>query len=282
MKTDNQAREGILFLGSAAGKGVLLVGLDVLTDGGAAIRAAYATGFKAHKNWAVIRLLDGQQAEIRLNAAETAWVVDFASPRRATMFAWTSGPSMQTGRGGNVRHAGPRLEYTNGGAWCCGIVNAQVATARGWTEERAGATLDLIRQGMVSLAERGMTPMQWRAAESAAANRRSAVASALWEAKEADYTLACAAANASNGDIDAARAWLRKVADEKAATEAAGEEARIMAELEAEQAVAIAAQQAAAAAEKQSRENAAAGVTSQMTPKQARIAIHNARLAGKI
>jgi hypothetical protein len=62
-----------------------------------------------------------------------------------------------------------------------------------------------------------------------------------------------------------------EMARRKAAAERAAEDARIMAELEAEEKAA-----------KDARAEAAAGITPEMSPKQRRIALHNARMAGKV
>ena len=299
MTTENieAAREGTLFLSGAAGRGILIVGMHALPDGGAAIRSAYEAGYKSHKN-NVLWALDGVAGEIRLNKAETAWVIDLASPRRQVMFVWGNHPN---GQGRALRHAGPRLETTNGGAWCIGIVNCQVAIDRAWTTDKAGATLDFIAAAMKCLAERGMTPTQAAKADAEASQTASQrqgkiYAAAVAAGKANGVTVFSNPSYGSDSNTEYIRAaeniagttgevpedLAQQVRAHFARTQQLAEEARIMAELEAEQAALVAAQQAAAAAERQARENAIAGVTAAMTPKQARIAIHNARMAGKI
>lgn len=104
-----------LYMSSASHCGVLILGISTLPP---EVREKFLDtaidGYKAHKNFA-LTALDGQRGEIRKNAKGSCWIVDLRSSRGSTLFAWS---------GDGVRYAGPRLEYTNGGAWCCGLVSA--------------------------------------------------------------------------------------------------------------------------------------------------------------
>jgi len=239
-----------VFLSADGAKGVLVLGISALGAEKAAAFIAGCGGWKSHAN-SVLTALDGERGEIRRNAAGTCWVIDLASPRRTTMFAWTSGPR-------ETRLAGPRLNTTNGAAHWCGVVSATMPFA----SEKSPATVAIIQRGMECLAAHGMTPRQWAAGEATRRQAEEAAKAAKWEAE----------------------------APARAAAAHAAEEARIMAELEAEQAKLAAEKAAQEIAAKQAAAVAAtcraAGISPEqwqgMTPKQQGLALHRARLAGKI
>jgi hypothetical protein len=282
-----------VFLGGGA-MGVLVLRISALPAEARENFLAACGGLKARGNYAMLAL-DGQFGEIRLNAGRTCWVIDLASPRRTIMFGWTSGPR-------ETRLGGPRQNVTNGGSHWCGVVSATMPI----DPDRAPATVEYLRWAMACLAEHGRTPRQQaahlaaeEAARRAAEERRVAAVATAAAAPGTQVVLQDSWGCAN----DAARRWLARaeeigdiadladqLAAEMRAAQLAAEEAAIMAALEVEQAAAVAAQAAAAAEAARQAEIAAAaayaGVTpvqwQTMTPKQQRLAMHRARLAGRL
>ncbi|MDP3661715.1 MAG: hypothetical protein Q8R17_02610 [bacterium] len=285
-----------VFLGGY-GKGVLVLGISALGFEKVKSFIAACGGWKSHANGA-LTLLDGEKGEIRKNAKGTCWVIDLVSPRRTTMFAWTSGPR-------EIRFAGPRLNTTNGGAHWCGLVSETMP----FNAEGSPNMVAFLKRAVTGFAEHGMTPTQWQRAENARrvaeSERHAEIVRAAAKAGEADGVVVCVGFGynptrgehyilvaeelaGATGPVPENLAEL--VRARFAAAKLAAEEKRIMEELAAEQAELV---QKKAKAEAEAKQQAAIAVTCQaagisltewqgMTPKQQRIALHNARLAGKI
>ncbi len=292
---EGAAKDDKVFLSGNA-KGVLVLGISALGPEKAKRFIASCGGWKSHTNWALVAL-DGERGEIRKNKAGTCWVIDLASPRRTVLFAWTSGPR-------EVRFAGPRLNTTNGGAHWCGLVSETLVL----DAEKNRHTLAFLAQAKACMAEHGMTPNQWErvenARQSAEINRRIEVLKAASDAARADsaayvfggygpqwgedYRDAAFAIAGESGPVPENLAVL--IREKIASVKLAAEEARLMAELEAEQAR-LAEEKAKADAEEKRQEEIAAtchvaGISPAewegMSEKKRRLTLHRARLAGKI
>jgi hypothetical protein len=296
-RAEGAAKEDKVFLGGYA-KGVLILGISALGLEKAEKFVAACGGWKSHTNWALV-MLDGEKGEIRKNKAGTCWVIDLASPRREVMFAWTSGPR-------ETRLAGPRLNTTNGGAHWCGLTSTSVITGH---EEKNPSSTEFLRKALTCWKEHGMTTRQWAEVESARQNaereRHAEVVRAAASAGERDgvivsigfgynptrggeYIAVAEEIAGSTGPVPAD--LTNQICARFAAKRQIEEEALLMAELETEQAR-IAEEKAKAEAEAK-RQNEirvacqSTGVSPEqwqtMTPKQQRLALHRARLAGKI
>jgi hypothetical protein len=285
-----------VFLGGYA-KGVLILGISTLGFEKAKSFIASCGGWKSHANLTLL-CLDGEKGEIRKNKAGTCWVIDLASHRRTTMFGWMSGPK-------EIRFAGPRLNTTNGGAHWCGLVSETMPFNR----ESSPNAVAFLKRATAIWAEHGMTPMQWQRAENARrvaeSERYAEVVRAAAKAGEADGVVVCVGfgynptrgekyilvAEELAGRTGPVPENLAELVHEKiTALKLAAEEIRIMAELEAEQ---------IRLAEEKTRSEAAAKMLTEiektcraagislaewqgMTPKQQRLALHRARLEGKL
>ena len=287
-----------VFLSGLGVKGVLVLGISTLGFEKAKSFIAACGGWKSHANLALL-CLDGEKGEIRKNAKGTCWVIDLASSCRTTMFAWSSGP-------GDTRLAGPRLNTTNGGAHWCGLVSTSFSLQL--SAEKAPAAMAYVKRATACLAEHGMTPNQWErvenARQSAENNRRIAVLDAAFSAAQSDgaqysyggygpqwgveYREAAFSIAGESGPVPENLTEL--ICGKIAAAKLAAEEARLMAELEAEQVRLVdekskteAEAKRLAEVEKTCR---AAGISpdewESMTEKKRRIALHRVRLAGKI
>jgi len=246
--------EDRVFLSADGAKGVLVLGISALGAEKASKFIAACGGWKSHKNGALVAL-DGERGEIRRNAKGTCWVIDLASPRGTILFGWESGPK-------EIHLAGPRLNTTNGAAWWCGVVSATMP----FDPQKNPRTVNYIRGAVECLAAHGMTLLAWWKSENA---RKVAEAEAESLARPA-------------------RVAAEREEAEKAAQ--AAEEARLMAELEAEQERIAAERAEQEAREKRDEEIAttcrAIGISPEqwrgMTEKQQRLALHRGRLAGAI
>jgi hypothetical protein len=210
------------------------------------------------------------------------------------MFGWYAGP-------GEQRYCGPRLPVTNGGAHWVGLAFVEVGHEAG--KEK---TVAFIQSAMECLAKHGRTPMAhqaWERAEREARNTmRDFAVKAMnrcgvpsynnryvggWSPACDRWTDRAVALGKSDDLVD-------RLTAEIMAEQTAADEARIMAELEAEQ-TRLAAEKAeaekAAAAEAKRQSDIAAtcratGCTAEqweaMTPKQQGLAMHRARLNGKL
>lgn len=295
-RAEGAAKEDKVFLGGYA-KGVLILGISALGQEKAEKFVAACGGWKSHTNWALVQL-DGEKGEIRKNKAGTCWVIDLASPRRSVMFAWTSGPR-------EVRFAGPRLNTTNGGAHWCGLISETTPFNR----EKSPNAVAFLERATACFAEHGMTPRQWadheRVLDNARRERHAEVVRAAISAGERDGAVVSvgfgynptrggeyiAVAEEIAGETGPVPADLaEQIHSRFAAKRQAEEEARLMAELEAEQAR-LAEEKAKAEAEARRQADIrvacqSAGVSPEvwqaMSPKQQRLALHRARLAGKI
>lgn len=270
------------FFSADGGKGVLVLSISALPAEKRAEFISACGGWKSRRNSALL-VLDGERGEIRRNAAGTCWVIDLASSRRAVMFAWAAS--------GGTKFSGPRLNTTNGGGHWCGLVSSAMPI----DPERNPKTVAFVQQAMACLAENGMTPRQWESGESARRvaeqQRRDAIVRAATEARKLDgYVAPSAGYVRAAEELSGSTDLVERIRARVAADRLAAEEARIMAELEAEQ-VRIAAEKAAAeaAARRQAAIAAtytAAGISPEqwqgMTPKQQGLALHRARLAGRI
>ncbi len=294
-RAEHAAKEDKVFLSGYA-KGVLILGISALSPKKAEKFIAACGGWKSHTNWA-LGVLDGEKGEIRQNKAGTCWIIDLASPRRTVMFAWTSGPR-------ETRLAGPRLNTTNGGAHWCGLISETTP----FNLEKSPNAVAFLQRAKNCFAEHGMTPAQWEKAENyrrcKEAERATSVREAARVACLADGQPWCyggygpqygseylAVAEEIAGSEGAFPVDLSdQIRARFAAKRQAEEEARLMVELEAEQ-VHIAAEKAKVEAEakRQTEIEVTCRITGiypgqwqTMTQKQQRLALHRARLAGKI
>ncbi len=277
--------------------GVLILNISALGQEKASRFIAGCNGWKSHTNH-VLSVLDGEKGEIRLNKAGTCWVIDLASPHSTTMFAWTSGPRQ-------MRFSGPRLNTTNGGAHWCGLVSETLSLH----PEKSKHTLAFLQKAKETFAVHGMTPMQWNRhqdeLEMARRTRANEVVQAAVEAGKRDgvvvslgnwlspslgvvYLEAAEHIAGTEGSLPADLA--DQVHASVAAKRQVEEEAKIMAELEAE-ATRLAEEKAKAEADATRRSEVAvaskmAGVSPEaweaLSPKQQRLALHRARLSGRI
>lgn len=287
---------------SGYGKGVLVINISALGPEKAEKFIRGCAGWKSHVN-RILTCLDGEKGEIRLNKKGTCWVVDLASPQRKIMFAWSA--SQQFNRWSGPRYFGPRLNTTNGAGHWCGLVSEAMPL----DPERNPTCAKFLREAMNCLQEHGMTPNQWVSVEnarrSAAQKRQDAILRAVIDAGELDGVLK----NGVGWFLQSSREKYLKVAEEIvgssdvipsdltmqirahfAEVNKAEEEARILAELEAEQ-IRLANEKVRQEAESKRQAEISSicrtlGITSRewddMTPKQQRLALHRARLAGKI
>lgn len=313
VSTDSASREGYrygalrraqqaaetdkVFLSGEGVKGVLIVGISALSPEKAESFVSECGGWKSHANSA-LTVLDGEKGEIRKNKAETCWVIDLASSRGTTLFAWETGPR-------SIRFAGPRLNTTNGGAHWCGLVSETMP----FNPEKSPNTAGFIKRAVACLTEHGMTPNQWERTENARrvveGERYAEVVRAAAKAGEADGVVVCvgfgcgvtrgeqyiAVAKELAGTTGPVPENLAELVREKiTAAKLVAEEARLMAELEAEQAR-LTEEKSKAEAEAKQRSAIEATCRSagisfaewpKMTPKQQGLALHRARLAGKI
>lgn len=296
-RAQEAAETGKVFLSGEGVKSILILGISTLEPKKAQSVVSSCGGWKSHAN-STLLCLDGEKGEIRKNAAGTCWVIDLASPRRTIMFAWDSGPK-------STKLAGPRLNTTNGAAHWCGLVSETMP----FNEEASPKTLAFIKQATDCLAEHSMTPKQWECAENSRRvterERHSQVVRAAIEAGKIDgvvvsvgfgynptrgkeYILAAEEIAGVAGPVPENLAELvhTKISTAKLAVE----EARIMAELEAEQLRVAQAILEAETLEKQQGEvnkichiiGATYDKWHAMTPKQQRQALHRARLEGKL
>jgi len=311
--------KGRIFLSGEGAKGVLILGLDRLSDEAIERFCAAVSRPKAASN-AALRTLDGVRAFVRQNRAGTCWVIQI-DPAGPPLFAWPAGRlpdgrAWETTDGTTVRLAGPRLPVTNGGAHWVGVINATTPI----DPARSPMAAAFVAEGMAAMAKDGLTPLQREAArrkaEAEAEARRQAIIEAAQEAGRRDgrrvvpegfrtvgegteYIEAAERLAGETGLVPANLADL--VQAEIAARRAAEAEARRKAEEEAE-ARRKAEEEARLAAEKAAREAAEAearrkaemeeiarrhaGLSSEqwaaLPEKRRRIAVHNARLAGLI
>lgn len=295
-RAQEAAETGNVFLSGNGVKGVLVLGISALGFEKAKSFIASCGGWKSHANSALL-CLDGEKGEIRKNKAGTCWVIDLASPRDTTLFAWTSGP-------GDTQLAGPRLNTTNGAAHWCGLVSASMEISA----DKAPVAMMFIKRAVACLAEHGMTPRQWEKSENARItaenNRHIAIIDAARKAAQADgaswshggygpqwgeeYREAAFSLASATSPIPENLAEL--VREKIAKARLIAEEAQIMAHLEAEQAKLVADR---IMAEDQAKQEVAIEVTCKaagislvawqgMTLKQQRLALHRTRLAGRI
>lgn len=295
-RAQGAAETNRVFLSGQGVKGVLVIGISARGPEKAKSFIASCGGWKSRANSALL-CLDGEKGEIRKNKAGTCWVIDLASPRGTTLFAWTSGPR-------EVRLAGPRLNTSNGAAHWCGLVSATMQLSA----EKAPVAVAFIKRAEACLAEHGMTPNQWERAENARRHaeceRRNSVLNAAFQAAKgegAEYDYGGygpqrggeyrEAAFALAGEVGPVSENLAELVHEKiAAVKLAAEEARLTEDLEAERARLAEEKVKAEAEAKRLAEIAttcrSAGISlaewQGMTPKQQRLALHRARLAGKI
>jgi hypothetical protein len=296
-RAQHAAEEDKVFLSGQGVKGVLILGISALNPDKAEAFISACAGWKSHVN-SVLELLDGELGEIRLNKAVTCWVIDLASPRREIIFAWSTGP-------GGQRLVGPKLNTTNGAAHWCGVITESVPLNR----EASPATVAFLERATQCFIENKMTPRQWERVENARkqaeSERHGLVVRAAIAAGETDgvvvyvgcgynptrgeaYIQAAEEIAGTTGPVPENLATL--VREKIAAIKRAAEEARLMAELEAEQAR-LTEEKAKAEDEAKRQEEIktacrAAGVSPEqwrdMTAKQQRLALHRARLAGKV
>jgi hypothetical protein len=295
-RAQSAAETDKVFLGGEA-KGVLVLGISTLGPEKAEKSIASCSAWKSHAN-STLLLLDGEQGEIRKNKAGTCWVIDLASPRRTVMFGWSSGPH-------EMRFAGPRLNITNGAAHWCGLISAMTP----YNADKSPNTVAFLQRATECLVEHGMTPRQ-RAKhqaeqETACRERYAQVVSAAVEAGKVDDVTVCVGfgynptrggeyietAQQIAGESGPVPENLAVLVREKIiAVKLAAEDARIIAELEAEQARFAEEKAKAEAKAKQQAEIATTcrmvGISPEqwrgMTEKHQRLAFHRARLAGKI
>jgi hypothetical protein len=302
-RAQGAAETNKVFLSGQGVSGVLIVGISALGPEKAERFIAACGGWKSHANWALLSL-DGEKGEIRRNKAGTCWVIDLESLRGTTLFGWTASKDFKRWTG--VRYAGPKLNTTNGAGHWCGVTSESVIAGR---EEANPHSVEFIRQATACWNEHGMTPRQWHDSESkrreAERKRYEEVVRAAAKAGEADGVVVCLGFGYNptrGGEYIAIAEELagatgpvpEDLADQVrvrfAAKQKVKEEARLMAELEAEHAR-LSAEKAAAEAEAKRQTDIAAtcraagispGKWETMTEKQRRIALHNARLAGRI
>lgn len=271
---------------------VVVVGLHALPP--EKLRAFVLTlagNTKASGNLA-LEALDGCYAEIRMNAKETAWVVDCASPDRKLVVAWHWGPD-------DIRRhkyfpRGPRVPTTNGGGHWCGLVGGGMYYGDKQSEKEAvGVMLTALDQ----IERTGRTPMEQeeflqtclRATHEAAAIvaaypyfGKAARAVASMHAKDLRGDLAVVIAQKAVELFESDRAAEAEAARQREEAELA----RLLAEEEAarkaaEEAARKAAEEAAQKAAEEAKIRALGYTPEQwaaMTPKQQRIALHNGRL----
>jgi len=301
-RAQHAAEEDKVFLSGQRVAGVLVLGIHALGQEKAEKFIAACGGRKSCANWALLEL-DGEKGEIRLNRARTCWVIDLASPRREVMFGWTAHKDFHKWSG--TRCAGPRLNTTNGGGHWCGLVSPSMP----FNKEISPNTVEFIQRAVSCFTEHGMTLRQWHEAESARRkaedDRYAEVVRAAIVAGEFDdvtvrvgfgynptrggeYIAVAEEIAGTAGPV--ATDLAEKVHARVVAKRQAEDEARIMAELEAEQAR-LADEKAKADSEVKRQAEiaatcAATGISATewqgMTSKQQRLALHRARLAHKI